>query len=321
MKTGLLLDERFERHDAGARHPERAERIRAISDGVQKAKLWRRVERIEPGDIEPELLHRVHTPEYVERLRDACRSGAPFIDVPDSRVCGASYDVARLAAGGVVRAAQRIAGGAIQRAFCAVRPPGHHAERERSMGFCLFNNVALATEWLRSEGGLRRLAIVDWDVHHGNGTQHTFEDDGDVLFVSLHGDPGTFYPGTGFDDERGRGAGLGATLNIPMRAAAGEAEYRAAFDAQVIPALQQHAPEMILVSAGYDAHQSDPMAFARLSDDTFDWMLARVLDAADDMCAGRMLCVLEGGYDLGVLERCVPRQISLLLGESAVAAE
>jgi acetoin utilization deacetylase AcuC-like enzyme len=310
--VGIVLDERYRRHQAGPGHPERPARLEAIESGLAEAGLLASCPRIEPRPIDPELVERVHTGEYLQRLRQACQEDRPFIDTPDSGICAESYRIAELAAGGVVEATRRIGTGEIKRAFCAVRPPGHHAEADRSMGFCLLNNVVIATHVLRAEFGLERVLILDWDVHHGNGTQHLFETEPAVLYVSLHGHPDTLYPGTGYESETGRGAGEGFTINVPLLPGTDDAAYREAFEARVIPPIDRFAPELILMSAGFDAHADDPVGNLRLSDEAFAWMTRTVVQLADRHADGRILSVLEGGYDLDVLRRCVTEHVSLM---------
>ena len=301
---GLLIDPVFCRHKTGPGHPERPERIETLLRAFEQAGLTQQATRIEPTEIDENLLRRVHEPAYIRRLSEACATGRDWIDTPDSRICPESEWVARLAAGGVVEAARRVGRGELRRVFCAVRPPGHHAERDVSMGFCLYSNVALAAEALRAECGVGRLAIVDWDVHHGNGTQHIFEQDPDVLFVSLHGHPDALYPGTGYAHERGRGRGEGATLNVPLEPGTGDGAYRRAFEAQVRPVIERFGPEVVLISCGFDAHKDDPLGILELADETFAWLTDQVLALADRCAQGRIVSVLEGGYDLRTLARC-----------------
>jgi acetoin utilization deacetylase AcuC-like enzyme len=315
LKTALLIDDRFKEHKTGPGHPERPERLDAIRSGLERAGLMRLLDRVpleEPADRD---IHRVHDPQYLERLVRACQRGAPFIDEPDSAICPLSYEIARTAAGSVIAAVKGVIEGRWKNAFCAVRPPGHHAERDRSMGFCLLNNVAIAAESLIREHGLSRVLILDWDVHHGNATQHSFEERDDVLFVSLHGHPHHVYPGTGFEYETGRGRGEGYTLNVPVLPGAGDAEYRRAFDEKIAPAVERFRPEFVLVSAGFDAHRRDPLAPINLENDSFEWMTWWVLDAAARHCAGRLVSVLEGGYDLTALGECVTLHVEALSGQ------
>ncbi|MCH8970384.1 MAG: histone deacetylase, partial [Planctomycetes bacterium] len=234
--TGLILDECFTRHLAGSAHAERPERISAIQQALASARLIERCTLIEPEPVDLAVVLANHSQAYIDRLREHCASGKSQIDCADSAICPESFEIARLACGSVIRAVDAVATGEIENAFCVIRPPGHHAEREFSMGFCLFNNIAIAARHLLKSHGLERVLILDWDVHHGNGTQHSFDDDPRVFFCSLHCHPDSLYPGTGYAHERGIGAGEGTTLNLPMQPGAGDAEYRAAFAEHFLPA-------------------------------------------------------------------------------------
>jgi acetoin utilization deacetylase AcuC-like enzyme len=234
------------------------------------------------------------------------------VDVPDCAIGPETYSIARLAAGGVVNAARAIANGEVKRAFCAVRPPGHHAERDRAMGFCFFNNIALAAYTLKDEFDIQRLLILDWDVHHCNGTQNAFLVDPSVQVISLHGHPNYLYPGTGFEEETGIEAGRGYTMNIPFMPGAGDDDFHKAFKQRIIPAIGRFAPQVILLSVGFDAHVDDPIGNLALSDEVYDWMTEVMLELADKHCDGRLLSVLEGGYNLDVLRRCVTQHVKLL---------
>jgi len=281
---------------------------------LDQAGLLDRVQHIQPRPATPEEVCLVHSAPHLERLARACRDGQAYMDVPDCVVCPASFDVALLAVGGVLAAGDAVMQGQVVRAFCAVRPPGHHAERDRSLGFCLLNNVAIAARYLQQRWGLKRVLIVDWDVHHGNGTQHVFEDDPDVLYCSLHEHPAWNYPGTGWDSEDGTDAGVGATVNIPMLPGSGDRQYRQAFEQRLLPAAERFGPQFVLISAGFDAHQADPLARIELNDESFDWMLTVLMRLAEKCCHGRLVSVLEGGYDPGVLGRCVSAHVRLLAG-------
>ncbi len=310
--VGLVLDPIFKRHLTGAGHPERPARYDAITRGLEARGLAARLTRVAPTPVALDLVHRVHSPEYVERLRAACRNGQPYIDEGDSAIGPESYEIALLAAGATVEAARCVARGELRRAFCAVRPPGHHCEVGRSMGFCLLNNVALAARVFRDEADLDRVLILDFDVHHGNGTQHIFEEDPTLLYVSLHGHPRHLYPGTGYEWEVGVGPGRGFTLNVPLLPGAGDEEYRSAFERLVIPRVDEFRPQVVLLSAGFDAHEVDPLAEMLVSDDGFDWITRTIVQLADTHAGGRIVSVLEGGYDLGVLERCVAAHVERL---------
>lgn len=309
----LAFDESLARHDTGPGHPERPQRLAAVRAGLESADAFSFARRIEAEPISLELAARLHDEAYIARLREACRRGQRYIDSADSVICSESFELARRAAGMAIDTARAVARGAARRGFAAVRPPGHHAERDRSMGFCLFNNVALAAVALREEFGLERIAIVDWDVHHGNGTQHLFEEDADVLFVSLHEHPDHQYPGTGYAEERGRGAGTGFTRNVPLLPGVADQEYLERFEREVVPLIDDYAPRAILISAGFDAHHDDPLGHLKLSENAFVIMTRRLIDLAEGHAAGRLVSVLEGGYDLPTLRNCVSAHVQELL--------
>lgn len=309
---GILCSELYRRHVTGDGHPETTSRLEVVREVLHATGLLERHVELTPREISDADMQLVHTHDYLVRLDAACRQGYPYIDVPDSCICPESYVIAKLAAGGVAHAARQIAGGNLRRAFCAVRPPGHHAESDRSMGFCLLNNIAIAARAVQKEFSLDRILILDFDVHHGNGTQHAFDADPGATFISLHGHPKYLYPGTGFDDEVGIGPGRGYTINIPFLPGAKDADYRAAFENQIIPAVERYAPKMIFVSAGFDAHADDPLGNLDLSDEIFGWMTEVIVGLAERHARGRILSVLEGGYNHGVLQRCVPQHVEKL---------
>ncbi len=313
---GLVHDPIFAEHIPHDAHPERPERWAAVHSALTHNGWTGACTRIEPRAARDEELRRIHTPEYITRLREACRRGEPQIDCVDSSICRESERVARLAAGAAIDIALEIARGALRRGFCAVRPPGHHAEANYSMGFCLYNNIALAAAALREAGGLQRIAIVDWDVHHGNGTQHSFDDDPSVLFISLHGHPDYLYPGTGQADECGRGAGHGYTLNVPLLPGADDTAYRAAVESHVLPKLEAFRPEVVLISAGFDAHRDDPLGNLRLESGTFAWFTRALLACAERHAGGRVLSILEGGYNLDALTESVTAHLNELFADS-----
>ncbi len=320
-KTLLLVDDaRFDGHlppHHGGYHPERPERLLAAREAMAQAALaksegglgvaWKSVDVREATDDE---LARVHSVEYIEILaKIAGKTG--YID-PDTYVGEGSVRAAKSAAGALAAMTERIWSGDISRGVALLRPPGHHARPGQAMGFCLVNNVAVAAAHVRARGA-KRVAIVDFDVHHGNGTQEIFWRDPSVLYVSTHQYP--FYPGTGAADERGEGDGLGATLNVPLEAGSGDDDYRDAFQRHVLPAVQQFAPEIILVSAGFDAAAADPLAEMRLSSHAFGWMTRELARAADESAHGKIALALEGGYDLGALEEGLGASIAALVGE------
>jgi acetoin utilization deacetylase AcuC-like enzyme len=289
--TAVVVDPRYRDHRGPPGHPERPDRLLAVGAAIDSRAD--RLEALAPREATPEEILRVHSREYLDVVTAACRSAPVHLD-PDTFVSETSDLVARLAAGGTVDLVRRVACGEIRNGLAAVRPPGHHAERTHAMGFCLFNNVAVAARALQAEDRIERILILDWDVHHGNGTQHSFEDDPSVLYVSTHQFP--FYPGTGGAGEAGVGAGAGATVNIPMPAGCGDSEYVGAFQRLLVPVARGFRPEMILVSCGFDAHRDDPLAAMNLSGAGFGAMTAIVGALAEDLCGGRLAFVLEGGY-------------------------
>ncbi|MCG3177837.1 MAG: Histone deacetylase-like amidohydrolase [Phycisphaerae bacterium] len=316
MRTGWLTHPRYIEHDTGQGHPERPDRLRAICAAVEKAGLLDRLTVIEPRAAEEEHLLAVHEKDYLERLEAACKTGARYIDVPDSAICRDSHAIARLSAGAGLAAIDAIMDGRIDNAFCAIRPPGHHCEVDRSMGFCLLNNAAIAARYAQRVHGLSKVLILDWDVHHGNGTQHIFESDPTVFYCSLHEHPSFCYPGTGYAWEKGEGAGEGATLNIPMPPNSTDAEYQEAFFSRFLPAARQFDPDLVIVSAGFDAHEDDPLASEDLTQACFDWMAKRTKELARQCSGGRLVSLLEGGYNLDVLATCVVSHLQILLQES-----
>jgi len=295
----LVRDPRFRDHDPHERHPECPERLDAIDRAL--VGLEGSFRELAPRAADADELLRAHSAAHLDRLERA-RGQRAKLD-PDTYTSERSIAVACLAAGATIDLALRVARGEARSGFALVRPPGHHAERSRAMGFCLLNHVALAAHALRDTLGLERIAIVDWDVHHGNGTQEIFAGDRDLLYLSLHQYP--WYPGTGALDERGLGDGEGATVNLPLPAGCGDAEYGAAFDAVVVPTLHAFAPELILVSAGFDAHERDPLSSMQVSSGAFARFAAQLRTVADDVCGGRLVLALEGGYDLAALGEAV----------------
>jgi acetoin utilization deacetylase AcuC-like enzyme len=300
----VVRDLRLREH-ASPGHPERPQRLDAIDRALEP--VADRIRDVEARPATDEEILRAHTREHLELLR-SIEGHQTQLDA-DTYCSPRSPEIARLAAGGTVDAALRVARGEASSAFALVRPPGHHAERAHAMGFCLLNNVAVAARALLEEG-LERIAILDWDVHHGNGTQHAFESERDVLFVSLHQFP--LYPGTGAMSETGRGAGAGATVNLPLPAGCGDDEYGALFEGVVEPILAEFSPEMILVSAGFDAHERDPLAGMCLTGAGYAALAARTRALADGVCEGRLLLALEGGYDLDALGESVRSVVDVL---------
>jgi acetoin utilization deacetylase AcuC-like enzyme len=308
-----VYNERFLDHNTGPAHPERPDRLRSIVTHLQKAGLWNSVQHLIIDPAPEEWITKVHTTDHLRFVRESCLRGITVLDEGDTHVSKESYDVALLAAGGVIAAVDGIAKGQLHNVFCAVRPPGHHAERNRAMGFCLFNNAAVAARYAQGAHGVGRIAIIDWDVHHGNGTQEIFYEDKSVFYVSTHQYP--FYPGTGSRSERGAGEGEGTTLNIPMAAGTGEKEYLAAFREEILPALRHYGPELMILSAGFDAHRDDPLANINLSEASFATLTSLVMESAEQICNGRIVSILEGGYNLTALARSVEAHLRTLMNE------
>lgn len=311
MATGLVTHADYHKHVTGPSHPESAERLRAIEAHLDRTGLVKHLTAIAPRPVEEEWLLTVHAPAYLTALRDNVPAqGLRFLD-PDTALSPASHRAALLAAGGVLSAVDAVMAGTVRNAFCAVRPPGHHALADRAMGFCLLNNIAIAARYIQRRHGLARVLIVDWDVHHGNGTQAIFYDDPAVLYFSTHQYP--YYPGTGAAEERGHGPGEGTTVNCPMPGGGGDAEYREAFEEVLVPAATAFRPDFILVSAGFDAHRDDPLAGMRLTEAGYAHLTEIVTQLAAELCRGRVVSALEGGYHLAALSRSVETHIRGLL--------
>ena len=308
--TGFVWHPGYVEHETGPGHPERPARVEAIVERLERSALWQELAQHEPQPIEMAGVRAVHDEAYLERTRLACEDAPSFLGAGDTVVSVDSWRAARLAAGGLVEACESVLARRWDNAFVCCRPPGHHAERDEAMGFCLINNVAVAARQLREVHGLERVAILDWDVHHGNGTQHIFEHDPSVLYASLHQWP--LYPGTGAEHERGLGEGEGATLNCPLAPGSGDAEWLGAFEGEVLPALEAFAPDFVLVSAGFDAHARDPLAGCELTESTYARMTSALRGLADSACDGRLVLVLEGGYDLEALSASTEAAIGAL---------
>ena len=274
---------------------------------------------LEPYIPAMESLHAVHDPAYLEAFREAAARGDRHFAVRDCAISEGSYEAALLAAGGVMAGIDAVLSGRSDNVFCAVRPPGHHAGRSSAMGFCFVNNVAAGARYARSAYGVERIYILDWDVHHGNGTQALFDEDPLTFFCSLHEHPSFCYPGTGRRLERGRGPGLGTTLNVPLAPHAGDREMIEAFEREVVPSIEAFRPELILLSAGFDAHRDDPIAGLECTEDAYVHMTRRVLELADRHCEGRVVSVLEGGYRTGVAGFLGDRSYKNIAGKGGFA--
>ena len=303
MNYGIVLDSTFARHITPAGHPERPQRIEAILEAVQS---WnpsgQLLVHVAPLPAQEEWLTAVHTPEHWQKIQGTSGKAVSQLD-PDTYTGPDSFETATLAAGSAVALTDELLQGTIDSGFALVRPPGHHAESNRVMGFCLFNNIAVAADWAIRNRAVGKVAIVDFDVHHGNGTQEIFYTRSDVLYLSTHQYP--FYPGTGHFNQLGEGAGEGFTVNFPLRAGAGNSFYCDLFSDLVLPIIRQFDPQLILVSAGYDAHKDDPLASMNLDVKGFGQLVSQLSALARDLCEGRMLFVLEGGYNLKALSEAV----------------
>ena len=318
IKVGLLRDARFRDHEPPPPHPERSQRLVAIEAVLETAGLLERVISIDAMEASEEALRRVHSAAFLAflaRTATAAQSRLVALDA-DTFVSAGSWRAARLASGGVLRAAEQVARGEIESAFCLPRPPGHHATGDRAMGFCLTNHVAVAAGQLFASGAADRVAIVDFDVHHGNGTQEIFWDDPRLLYVSLHQFP--HYPGTGRLEETGHGAAAGTTINLPLPAGCGDGVYLRCFDEVVLPALRRFQPSMLLISAGFDAHWRDPLAAQNLSGNGYRAIAQRLAYVAAELQAGQVY-VLEGGYDLEVIAWATRHCLDVLLGNPPAA--
>ena len=317
MTTAYLVDDRFLLHD-DFDHPENAARLRAVLAMLESSQILAELIRLEPRDASMDELTAVHHPRMLQHTQRMAMFGGGRLN-PDTYLVPESWDVATLAAGSVVRAVEAVVRGEVGNAFALVRPPGHHATPSTAMGFCLVNHVAVAAQVARQQLGVERVAIIDWDTHHGNGTQDIFYADPNVLYISSHTYP--FYPGTGHWSELGSGSAQGATLNIPMPAHTGDAAFARVYEALVLPAVRRFAPQLIIVSAGYDCHWRDPLAPMVMSVTGFSHLAQLIVDLADEVCAGRLVCALEGGYNLQALAESVLATLRVLQGKPELVVD
>lgn len=318
MATGLAYHRDYLLHRQPRGHPECPERLTAIMGDLERTGLIGRLTLIEPAPASVEDVLRVHSQAYVEGLRRTAEGGGSFLS-PDTYVSPETYRIAMLAAGGLLSAADAILSGDVGNAFALVRPPGHHAESDEAMGFCYLNNAAVCARYLQAKHGLERIAIVDWDAHAANGTARIFAADPTVLVASIHQDPKTLYPGTGFISEVGEDEGKGFTVNIPVPPGSGDAEYAYIFDKFLEDKIINFAPDYIIASAGMDSHSGDPLANLTLTQAGYAYMTERLMAWCKRACGSRLLVELEGGYNLATLAESVHEVIEVLSGEKAPA--
>lgn len=313
-RTGFVYDERYLLHSTFENHPECPARLQAIYRNLKETGLLDKLISIKAVAANQRWIEAVHNIRYIMRFEEACIMGFPDFDHADNSICRDTYDAALLAAGGVLEAIDAVMDNRVDNAFCAVRPPGHHAEIDRAMGFCYFNNVAIGARYLQRKWGIERVGIIDFDVHHGNGTQHIFENDPTVYYYSIHEHPSFAYPGTGREFETGSALGDGFTLNSPVLPGRGDEEYRKLVTTDLIPAFKNFKPEVILLSAGFDAHRDDVMSGTVLTSEGYDFISEVILRLVDTYAEGRVISVLEGGYNLEKLPLLVANHIRMLAG-------
>ena len=311
MKCALLADPVCREHDTGRGHPESPRRFDAVVEALDTAGLREKMLALDPREITRDDLLLAHTAEYVALAEHEIRSGSEQLSTGDTTVSRHSWEAALAAAGSALAAVDAVVAGKVARAFCAVRPPGHHASADHGMGFCIFNNIALAARHAQRRHGIGRVLIVDWDVHHGNGTQDIFYEDGSVFFFSTHQSP--WYPGTGCADETGSGAGQGTTLNCPLPAFSGRKEIFACFEEKLLPAMEKFRPEFVLISAGFDSRAEDPLGHFLLADEDFADLTRLVAGIAERHAGGRIVSLLEGGYNLRGLASAATAHVQALI--------
>lgn len=315
-RTGFVYSKRYLDHRTRGGHLENGGRLTRLMKAVRKEGLEDSLVFLEPYPPEMESVEAIHKPEFVESFRRSVLGGDRHFSTTDCSICMESFDVAMLAAGGVMAGVDAVMNRRVENVFCAVRPPGHHASAGAAMGFCFVNNLAVGAAYARSVYGVKKIFLIDWDAHHGNGTQDIFEDDPGTYFCSIHEHPTYCFPGTGRRMERGKGAGAGYTLNIPLRPHAGDAELVEAFEGEVVPEIDRFRPDLIMISAGFDAHRDDPIANLELSEASYVHMTSRICELAEKHCEGRIVSVLEGGYNGASLASSVTAHLKALQGRS-----
>jgi acetoin utilization deacetylase AcuC-like enzyme len=312
-KTGFVYDNKYLDHVTFDGHPESHYRLEAIVEGMKENGLFDKLIHIKAKPAKQQWIEAVHNIRYIMRFEEACIMGMPEFEHPDNSICRETYDIALLAVGGVLQAIDAMMEGDIDNAFCAIRPPGHHAETDRALGFCYFNNIAIGARYLQRHWGIKKIGIIDFDVHHGNGTQQIFENDNSVFYYSIHEHPSFAFPGTGREFETGKTEGEGYTLNTPILPGRGDMDYRKKLTTDMVPAFKKFEPEVMLLSAGFDAHSSDLMSGVNLSAEGYKFISETILNLANKYTDGRVISVLEGGYNLDVLPRLVIDHIKMLI--------
>jgi len=314
VRVGYVYDPIYLKHDTG-QHPENASRLEAIISHLEETQLIHQLIPVKPRSATTQELSLIHSHQHIAYVQEMVMRGKNWLDA-DTAISANSYDAALYAAGGVLRASEAVMQGEVDSSFTLVRPPGHHATANRAMGFCLFNNIAIAAQYTLAKYELEHIAIIDFDVHHGNGTQESFYDNPHVLYISTHQFP--FYPGTGSVDETGKDEAIGTTVNIPLPIGCGDAEYLSVFEQIIVPVVRRFSPQLILVSAGYDAHWADGLAMMQVSITGFAQMVKIIKGLTDELCGGRLVFTLEGGYNLTALAASVKATFDVLLGNNNV---
>jgi len=311
VKTGFVYHDIYLEHKTTEGHPEAPQRLVAIVERLKQKGLYSQLLTLSPSPAAVEWIQMVHSPEYIQRAENSCRSGTRYLNSMDTPISSKSYDAALMAVGGVFSAVDAVMQKKVTNAFCAVRPPGHHAVEEAAMGFCMFNNVAIGARYIQKRYNLSKILIVDWDVHHGNATQAMFYDDPTVLYFSVHQYP--FYPGTGSEAEKGAGKGLNYNINVPLPAGSTDADYLKVFQEKLVPAALTFSPDFVLISAGFDAHENDLLGGMKVTAQGFAELTHIVKEIALNCCEGRLVAALEGGYDLEGLAASVEAHIQVLM--------
>lgn len=311
MKTAFVGSLEFKKHQTGLGHPETTRRIDAVLNAIESAGLNDKLQKLDLRTATNEDLLRVHTAQYIATAEADVASGSRQLSTGDTTISKDSFQTAKLAAGSILNAVDAVIAKKVRNAFCVVRPPGHHATPTRGMGFCLFNNIAIAARYAQKKHGMGKVLVVDWDVHHGNGTQDVFYEDGSVMFFDSHQHP--LYPGTGMADETGSGKGLGCIINNPFPSGSGREQVYGAFESRLLKAAEKFKPEMIFISAGFDSRQDDPLGGFKLTDEDFMDLTRLMKKVAADHAESRIVSIMEGGYNLDGLGKAVTAHVRALM--------